>query len=346
MAPGRRVVGAPTIDCVIIIDPPQLAPNWTTAAGALEGVLAWLGAPLPRHAIMGLTGHAWHACLVERGGVTALPEGAVTLDWEAMVRRYERTGVRWERFGIRASGGDRAAAREAAIEWIRPRLSEGWPIVGFDFHVHEFGILYGIDETDNAFLVHSVMREDMGPRVPFDEWPTASGMVELFAPGAPVDVDAPGVVLDSLRTAVALFEGIGMPGDGHAHGIAAIEAWADAFAAGTEVDRAGNAYLLAVVQAARVDGADYLRDVAVSFPAAAEELAVAERALRDEVQALAPLITLFPFPAGGHGNVANPGLRQAAATALRRAAAHERRACEAIAAAIRHIEVGPGRPSA
>ena len=61
----------------------RIAPNWTSAAGALEGILAHLGAPLPRHAIMGLTGHAWRLCLGRRDNVVALPSGPADLDWAA-----------------------------------------------------------------------------------------------------------------------------------------------------------------------------------------------------------------------------------------------------------------------
>jgi hypothetical protein len=105
-----------------------------------------------------------------------------------------------------------------------------------------------------------------------------------------------------------------------------------------EVDRAGNAYTLAVLQAARLDGADFLADLALALTDIAEPLAAAERAIRDEAQALSPLVTLFPFPSGGHGNVANAGLRRGAAMALRRAAAHERTAATAIREALKAFE--------
>jgi hypothetical protein len=106
----------------------------------------------------------------------------------------------------------------------------------------------------------------------------------------------------------------------------------------SEVDRAGNAYTLAVLQAARVDGAAFLVDVAAAIPEIAEPLGVAAGALREEATALSPLLTLFPFPPGGHGNVANAGLRRAAAMVLRRAAGHERVASEAIAESLRLLE--------
>jgi len=88
------------------------------------------------------------------------------------------------------------------------------------------------------------------------------------------------------------------------------------------------------LQAARGDGAAFLADLAEALPEIAGPLREAEQALREEVKTLSPLITLFPFPSGGHGNVASPGLRQAAAAALRRAAAQEREATAALARAL------------
>ena len=64
------------------IPPIPIAQNWTSAAGALEAILNYLGEPLPRHAVMGLSGHAWHFCLGTRGDVTALPSGVADIDPE------------------------------------------------------------------------------------------------------------------------------------------------------------------------------------------------------------------------------------------------------------------------
>lgn len=316
-------------------DHPRLAPNWTTAAGALEGILAWRGMALPRHAIMGLTGHAWHTCLQTRGDVTALPGGPADLDWDAMIRRYARTGLVFERFGgLLRPGDDWSEMRQAAIEWALPRLDAGQPLIGWDFHLHEHAVVYGYDRAREGFLVESVLTEEVGPLAPWGDWPSSVGMLELAAPIGVVDVDPVEALAGALETALDCFAGSDGPADGQPRGIAALDVWAEALEGTVEIDRAGNAYMIAVTQAARRDGADFLADVAASLPPLAEALAAAESALREEVQALAPLITLFPFPSGGHGNVANPGLRRAAAMAIRRAARYEERAREAIAEAL------------
>ena len=316
-----------------------LRPNWTTAAGALEGVLAAEGLELPRHAVMGLTGHAWHLCIAAEGGVIALPNGPHDLDWGAMVERYAHTGLAWERFGRRARGGELEAAREEAFVWARERLDAGVPLIGFDLQVHEFAIVRGYDAERQGFLVESAVSDEMGSFAPWSDWPTpALGIIELFAPVGPSDPDPEEAVVEALRTAVELMAG-GGGDDTQARGTAAFDAWADALEGTEEVDRAGNAYTLAVLQAARTDGAAFLGDLAEAIPGLAIPLIHAQRAVLDQTQALSPLLTLFPFPAGGHGSISNPGLREAAANALRRAAGHERRAAESIAEALDSLGV-------
>lgn len=311
--------------------PIEIAPNWTTAAGALEAILAHLGTPLPRHAIMGLTGHAWHFCLGSKEGIVALPSGPSDYDRAAMAERYRRTGWRWERF----SGAP--ADRDAAVAWATLRLERGVPLIGWDFHLHEFAVIYGVDPARGGFLVSDVLTAQVSPFAPWDEWPSLAE-IELLAPVEPVDEDALAAIAAALRTALDSFAGNDGPADGQPRGSAGLDAWAAAFDGDTEVDRAGNAYTLAVLQAARLDGAAFLADVSAALPELADSLGRAERALADEAAALSPLLTLFPFPTGGHGNVANGGLRRAAAMALRRSAQHERTAATAISEAIEILE--------
>ncbi|MEO9256380.1 MAG: hypothetical protein ABI305_12620 [Tepidiformaceae bacterium] len=317
----------------------QIAPNWTSAAGALEGILAHLGTPLPRHAIMGLTGHAWHTCLASQNAVVALPSGPVDLDWGAMVARYRRTGFGWERYTAElAAGEDWSTPRQHAIDWDIERLDARRPLIGWDFHLHEHAIVYGYDAAREGFLVHDVLSEEVGPIALWRDWPSSIGQIELFAPLEPLEIDPIEAAGAALQTFLDCFAGNDGTDDGQPRGTAALNAWADAMDGEGEVDRAGNAYTLAVLQAARLDGADFLADLALALTDIATPLAAAERAVRDETQALSPLITLFPFPTGGHGNVANAGLRRGAAMALRRAAGHERLAAEAIAEALTAFE--------
>ena len=313
----------------------DIAPNWTSAAGALEGILDYLGMPLPRHAIMGLTGHAWHLCLATRDNVAALPSGPVDLDWDAMVRRYARTGIAWERFGATLRPGDDwSERREAAVTWAIGHINAGRPLIGWDFHLHEHAVVWGYDAGRRVFLVDDVISAEAGSSYPWDDWPSPLGLIELFAPVGEVESDAIDVARGALETALECFAGRDGPADGQPRGTTALERWAGVFEGEGEVDRAGNAYTLAVLQAARLDGVAFLEDLAVALPDLLPALGAATLAIREETKALSPLLTLFPFPTGGHGNVSNAGLRRGAAMALRRAAQHEHAARAAIAEAL------------
>lgn len=320
------------------LPPLTISPNWTSAAGALESILERLGAPLPRHALMGLSGHAWHLCLGTRAGVTALPSGPADIDGEWQRAAYGRTGFEWGRFGVPLSGVDDATAKREAVEWAKIHLAAGQPLIGWDFHLHEHAVVYGYDDARNGFLISDILTPDLGPFVALGDWPSSVGRIELLAPTRPTDTDPLETIAASLAAALETFAGHDGPNDGQPRGTAALTAWADAFEGEGEVDRAGNAYTLAVLAAARTDGAAFLADLADSIAPAEEALLSASRALTDETRALSPLLTLFPFPSGGHGNVANPGLRRAAAMALRRAARHEEAAAEHIADGLAIVE--------
>jgi len=319
----------------------RIAPNWSTAAGAVEGIMSFLGVPLPRYAVTAITGHAWHFCLATREGVTALPSGPLELDWEALPRSYALTGVTWERLSRTLAGGPGDdEARNQAIAWATGHLDAGRPLAGFDFHLHEFAVVYGYDPDREGFLVDDVLTPEVGPLAPWRDWPSAATRrIELLAPIAAAEPDAAETIVGTLAAALAAFAGEGPP-NGQPRGTAGLLAWADAFDSDIEVDRAGNAYTLAVLQAARLDGAAFLAALADSLPGASAPLLAAEQALREMGAILSPLTTLFPFPTGGHGNVRSPGLRQAAATALRRAADAELRAARAIGTALERIGEG------
>ena len=309
--------------------PARFVPNWTSAVGAIEGALLSLGDPLPRHGIMGLTGHAWHFCLGTHAGVVALPSGPTSIDWDAAVAAYSRIGWRWERFHSTPSDEDLEGARESALAWALPHLTAGRPLVGWDFHLREHAVVFGYDDASRAFLVDDLLSPQYGFSFPLRDWPAASGQLDLFAPVERVEVDPLDAVFEAIEGALACFDGTFGAVDQQPRGIAGLDAWADALDSTTEVDRAGNAYTIAVLLAARSDGALFIADLIDAIPDLSGPLRDASDALRDEIRALSPLATLFPFPAGGHGNVDVPGLRRAAAMAIRQAAGAERRTAAA-----------------
>lgn len=311
----------------------EIAPNWTSLAGAVEAILGYLGTPLPRHAVMGLTGLAFHLCLGTKSGVTALPSGPSDLDRGVLAERLSRTGWRWERHADALESGREDTQRERAVAWARQWLDRGVPVIGWDLRLHEHCVIRAFDPSQGAFVVSDVLSSQAGALVPVSEWPLL-GRIELLAPATRSEGDTLELIARSFEDALLCFAGGDGPPDGQPRGTDALLAWADALESDAEVDRAGHAYTLAVLQAARLDGASYLADVAAALPELHEPLDRGAATLREEAQALAPLVTLFPFPAAGHGNIGNAGLRRAAAAPLRRAAQHERTAGEQIALAV------------
>ena len=228
--------------------------------------------------------------------------------------------------------------RVAAVAWAKPFLEAGRPLAGWDFHLHEHAVVYGYDDERGGFLVDDVLSGEAGAFASWDEWPSSLGLLELYVPVRAEEMDPIEAIQGALQTALDCFTGRDGPEDGQPRGTAALDAWSAAMDAETEVDRAGNAYTLAVLQAARLDGYAFLADVAAALPDIAAPLKEAIIAVKAQTQALSPLLTLFPFPSGGHGNVANAGLRRGAAMALRRAAEHERTAAAAITEALTAFE--------
>jgi len=318
------------------VNRPRLAPNWTTLAGAIEGVLEAMAAPLPRHAVMGLTGCAFTFALARGETGVAGAAGIHAFDTIRLEERLARTGVRFERF----LGG--RAERRDAIAWMTARTARGTPVVAWALRLREWGIVQAVDEAAQTFAVDDLLTPEVGPSAAWDDWPWAGERVDLLAPvGHGVEEDALEAVAAALRDAAAFLSGEIRP-EGMPSGADALEEWAAAFEEGRPIDRSGNAYCLAALEAARSDGAAFFEELAQALSNTAEPLRRAAAALRREAAELSQLVTLFPYPAGGAGALTSPGMRRIAAAVLRRAARWEREAAQAAAAAAAGLSSASG----
>lgn len=313
-----------------MVKEPPLAPNWTTLAGAIETVLEAVGVPLPRHAVMGLTGFAFTFAFVEGREGSPAPASIHAFDGYNLEARLLRTGVRFERF----VGGPEA--RQEALEWVAARAGRGVPVIAWALRLREWGIVVRCDREAASFEVADLLTPEVGPTVGWEEWPFAGERFDLLAPVESTEPEAATVVREALEDAARFLEGT-VPSLDLAAGAVALEAWADALAAGHAIDRSGNAYCLAALHAARSDAARFCEDLAESFAPAAAGLAAAARALRSEASELSRLLTLFPYPGGGPGALASEGMRRSAAAALRRAADLERAAAAHLRDALAHL---------
>lgn len=297
----------------------RYAPNWTSIAGALEGVLAFLHAPLPTHAVMGLTGLAFALRIEERSG-TWFPSPAS----DPLPTPYVAEAA--QRLGLRLRGYDGPPSKEAALRWVVEELRQGRPVLAGGVRGPGWGIVRGIEEEGGALLVSDLLEAEVGPRVSREEFPAAA---ELFAPDPWEGTDALAAVRDALSDAARLLRGEA-PFLREPHGAPGLVAWAELLRAGARIDRPGHAFHLARLHAARLAAAEFCADLAAAFAPAQEALHRAAAAFREEAKALSQLLTLFPYPSGGGSAASHPGLRRIAAAVLERAAELEREAAGAL----------------
>ncbi len=308
--------------------PVRYVPNWTSIAGAIEGVLEYLGAALPTHAVMGLTGLAFALRLEERGGSWFPSPPSDPLPTRRVVAVSRRLGLH-----LRPYEGP--ATREDVIEWIQGELGRGRPVLAKDLRGPGWGIVRGIDVRERHLLISDLLEPEVGPRLPWEELPASPA--ELLIPSALAEAGAAGVVREALTDAAQLLTGEA-PFLGEVHGAPALEAWAELLRSGRPLDRPGHALHIARLHAARLAAAQFCEDLAAAFEAAAEALRQAARSLRQEASELSQLLTLFPYPSGGGSTLSHPGMRRIAASNLERAAELERAAGEALGAARRHLD--------
>lgn len=310
--------------------------NWTSLAGALHGVLRFLGEPVTRPWVMGVCGCAFRLALPARDGVVAAGPIEAAFDPQRIAALAGNLG--WTVEIIAAQPGEReyAKRRAAVIGRVRKSIDRGRPAVVYGLHLPRFGVVKGYDDRAGVWFVGSLLSSQYGEALPLERWPVperAEPVLALFLDNR-VTRDPRRAVLAALRYALT-YATEGEPGDptGAAHGRAAYRRWQEAFARGAPLAPAGNTLLVHQLQAARRDAAAFLRaEAARLLPAAAPALHRAAAAYDAEALALSRLVTLFPFPSGGDPD--NLAARLSAAAALREAQAHEEEALGALRAAL------------
>jgi hypothetical protein len=282
-------------------------PNWSSVAGALEGVTRFFGLPLDTTDVMGLSGEAF--VLRVPSGEGGLFDHRPHLEPNEAAR-YNLLGLRWEH----APTGGPEDARRAA----RKAIDAGSPAIVFGLFVPEYGLITGYDDRTRQFAVSTQLDEQGRLVLPYDRWPVAGsdrhGVLRV-AGRAKIERD------EALRQALSQASGLALTS------VTALEAWAIALATGSPVAATGNAHAIQVTLTSRFRAASFLDRVGEEMRAG---LAEASACYRAAGLAYSRLATLFPYPNGGEVN--EPFLRQEAARLLRQSQAHEREASERIAA--------------
>jgi len=310
--------------------------NWTAIAGALEGVLAFLGELPDRRAIMGLSGHAFRLAITTAASGIAIADGAAHIDYERALGLHANLGFSMRRAALSQSDPSYSQRRDEAIRLITRSIDRGRPVIASGLQVADFGIVKGYDDRAALFYVSTSVSSQYGAALPLSQWPPpgATQPLELMLPGDPLRADRREAELAALRFAVHY----AIEGDPHgpadtAHGLAAYERWLTGYAGDGPLDRFGNARCLQTLQAARRDAAGFLRGISATYPQrATDALNSAATDYETEALALSRLSTLFPFPSGG--NTENLSLLSIGAAALKQAFESERRAVDHLKAAL------------
>lgn len=202
---------------------------------------------------------------------------------------------------------------------IKRRLNRGQPVIAFGAGVDEFGLLAGYDDARRAFWREGPLTHEIGRWLPYTALRPGgpNWLAVVLAEKAPPHPQR--VAVHARTQALTLAAS--------AEGTVALERWASILAGEREVDMQGHAYWVQALAAARGEAAQFWRREAALQPA----LARAAQAVAQEALTLSRLSSMFPFPAGGDVNPG--GLRNAAASILRAAAAQEGDAMDALAAA-------------
>ena len=296
--------------------------NWSSLTGSVQALLRFHGLPDDGPRISATVGEAFRVR-------AAAAMGAEPAFW---ARAYPPRSLRGLADDLRVLGLsttvlEREPHRRRPWQWapwlltrrIKRRLNRGQPVIAFGAGVDEFGLLVGYDDARRAYWREGPLTQQIGRWLPYAALRPAGRdwlAVVLAAKATP----QPQQVAVHARTQ-ALTLGAS------ALGVPALERWASILASERAVDARGHAYWVQALAAARGEAAQFWRREAASRPA----LARAAHASAQEALTLSRLSTMFPYPAGG--DVSRGGLRDAAASILRVAAAQERDAIDALAGA-------------
>jgi hypothetical protein len=310
--------------------------NWTSLVGALEGVLRYLGSTLSTSYLMGVTGHAFRIAVTAGGDGMVGGDGPKRVDYERALPLYQSVGREVTYLYTYRSRDPRYDRhRDLIIKRIESSIDKGIPVVAYDLHLPEFGIIKGYDSKARLFAVSTQLSAQYGETLPYAQWPVPGrgDAVHVFLVGKARGADRREAEARALRFAARYMQE-GEPALADvAAGFAGWARWLSAFEGDTPVSPSGNALMVQAVLSARSHAARFLREIAPDYgPAAAAAMKQAAAAYDRLAHPLSRLATMFPYPSGG--NTESPAVRWEAARYLREALACEHEAVHQLEAAL------------
>ncbi len=296
---------------------------WTTAAAAMYGLTEYTEKRFSLPMVMGLTGHAFRINVVPGeihiAGPTmfdfdnVLSEGMRNLGFEVkVVQQHTQMAP-----GPNANQADpsllTAAAREKrrlpevlpeALSLIHDAIDRGHAVLSWDLFIPEFGLIYGYDTETRQFQAG----DNCGHDKPIAYDHLGRGLVEelfVLAIDKQLDIDQKTMLANALRTILHHYRQE-TSGPACAHGLAAYDAWREAYLQ-KGIEPNGNAYTTAVVGDARRHASLFWKEIAETWTDAqfdkirplVKDAGELYTQIADEYATLAHR---FPFPTGGNPN--------------------------------------------
>lgn len=277
-------------------------PHRVTLIGALGGLLAAAGRPLPTPYLAGVTGHAFRLTL----DLIISPSAPVELNFHEVFPLWENLGLWCKRVAARPADDSFAAVREDAIRRVRQSLAEGRPAIVYDLlQVPEYGLVVGAQA--NRFACLTLANPNEPEWMELDTWPPAEHASFTRAEAITLldlapQFDRRRAEAASLRFAVDHFWEPPSRDMWLQHGQKAYEFWQATLASplplhGPEPGL-GHSYNLLLLHRARRDAVAYLAELAARYPEA-PSLTRAAAAYERLTEVLAEALEVLPFPGEG-----------------------------------------------
>ncbi|GAA0371291.1 hypothetical protein [Bacillus horti] len=277
--------------------------TWTSAAQCMYAVLQYTDRlDLSLAEVMGFTSHAFRINIHPE---TVSPAGPTMFDPYQLVAKGLYT------LGVHSITASREtplppASLEKTIKIIQRGIDGGFPVIGWDLFIPEFGLIYGYDHEKQLLFAKDVDKDGEIPYNKFDQRPNNHMYITVINDVRPRHLVH--MLKDGLRTSIdhLLNQSCSWSSPEYKHGLAGYEAWLHAFK-GEQIDPFGNAYNAEVVADARKFAHQFFNQLAQKWSAESPlDLRIidlfqqAEQVYSDVATEMAKLQALFPFPQGGN----------------------------------------------
>src|SRR5204863_41641 len=119
--------------------------HWTSAVGALHGVLTALGCSYSVAEVSALSGHAFRLAITSSADGQVGASGPPCFSTRTALPLYEGLGWRFKAIEAAPEDPDYARRRRDALAQMVRATSRGLPVVAYGLHIPDFGIVHGAE---------------------------------------------------------------------------------------------------------------------------------------------------------------------------------------------------------